>query len=286
MTTPKYLLKERFLYSTVAFVVVFSFLYLCLYRPYSDTFWLSLTTKKYVVPTILFYAISIFILFISKYVLIRIQSIKESLGLAYITTCVVESVLISLVYVVFSHFVLVPGIRITFSLCMSAIFCVSAILCIPYTICALYAGYKEKEQELLAMQMLTNSSEISILYKELKHEFIDFRDSNGNLKLTLDASTIYYIESQDNYVNICYLVDDKLESYLLRCRTKDIEELIKDTPLLRCHRSYIVNPDHIKHFSTGNGGRGNLEMDFAKSKDIPVSKTYMPEIQQVIAARA
>ena len=62
MTTPRYLLRKNFLFVTVAFVVVFSVLYLSVYRPYSETFWLSLVERDKIIPTLLFYLFAIGIL--------------------------------------------------------------------------------------------------------------------------------------------------------------------------------------------------------------------------------
>lgn len=51
------------------------------------------------------------------------------------------------------------------------------------------------------------------------------------------------------------------------------ENLTKETPLVRCHRSYIVNMDKVKILKKIKGGIV-LELDEEQTPDIPVSKTY------------
>lgn len=279
MTTPRYLLRKNFLFVTVAFVVVFSVLYLNIYRPDSTTFWLSLTDRKQVIPTLLFYLFAIGILVSSKSILVSVQKSRIPSGTAYLLTVAGEWLLISGLYVFFSRYVLEPGLQVSLRLCLSSLFCVLSILIIPYTICVLYASVKDKDEEIAAMKAMTSSSEISILYEELSEDFIEFRDNTGTLRLTVDSASVLYVESQDNYVNINYLLDDRQESYLLRCRTRDIDELLKEKEFCRCHRSYIVNPRHIKTFYCGNSTRGRIVLDMPKSKEIPVSRTYFQALE-------
>ncbi len=55
------------------------------------------------------------------------------------------------------------------------------------------------------------------------------------------------------------------------------ENLTKETPpLVRCHRSYIVNIDKVKILKKIKGGLV-LELDAESTPDIPVSKTYYEE---------
>ena len=232
-------------------------------------------------PTLLFYLFAIGILLSSKSILIALQKSKDPSGVAYVLAVAGEWLLISALYVFFSRYVIEPHLNVSMRLCLSSLFCVFTIQLIPYTMCVLYASVKDKDEKIAAMKAMTRKSEISIMYKELSQDFIEFRDNNGNLRLTLNAADILYIESQDNYVNINYILDDNTESYLLRCRTRDVEELLKDREFCRCHRSYIVNPRHVRTFYSGST-RGRLVLDVQKSKEIPVSSTYFQALEQML----
>ena len=89
---------------------------------------------------------------------------------------------------------------------------------------------------------------------------------------------LLYIDSADNYATIHYLNKSKLSHFLIRNSLKWMEEnLTKETPLVRCHRSYIVNLDKVKVLRRTKDGIF-LEMDAMNTPDIPVSKTYYERV--------
>lgn len=86
--------------------------------------------------------------------------------------------------------------------------------------------------------------------EELKKKYTDLNKSKyiklqGLAKienLNVPAYNILYLKSEDNYTSI-HLTDN--EYVLFRGSLKHFELQLKDTPILRCHRSYIVNTNHI-----------------------------------------
>ncbi len=287
VSVPRFLLKKDFLFETIVFVVAFSALFLVFYRPYSETFWFSLREPSRIWPSLIYGVLSICVLALSKGVMLAVQRTHEMLaGRFYVVTVILEWLTLSAIYVLFSVFYVQPHCSLSLLLCLKALFCIASILAIPYTICFLYAAYRDKAEELAAMKANVASNEITTQFAELEPDFIEFRDYNGVLKLTVDFDSIYYIESQDNYVNICYSIDGQMASYLLRCKTKHVEELLSDRNMIRCHRSYIVNPSHIKDVQPASAGRAKIVLDNEKATEIPVSKTYrdvLPSISSVSA---
>ncbi|MPN26333.1 hypothetical protein SDC9_173757 [bioreactor metagenome] len=55
------------------------------------------------------------------------------------------------------------------------------------------------------------------------------------------------------------------------------ENLTKDSPLVRCHRSYMVNLDKVKVLRKTKSGIF-MELDAPNAPDIPVSKTYYDKV--------
>jgi len=120
---------------------------------------------------------------------------------------------------------------------LKAIGCVLLIMAIPYTILTLYAAYKAKTEELQMLQYeMSLSNEPTVVYPSL----INLYDYNGTLKLTINSDTLYYMESQDNYVKIFYENHGKLLSYMLRCRTKTIEENLALAYTRKASRSFFA----------------------------------------------
>lgn len=88
---------------------------------------------------------------------------------------------------------------------------------------------------------------------------------------------IYYLESSDNYVIIKYLNNDKIEDYILRSNLKKVSEELKETPIQRCHRSYMVNIMHIASLKK-EPNEITIQFDNPSIKNIYVSKTYQDSI--------
>ncbi|MBQ9146699.1 MAG: LytTR family transcriptional regulator [Rikenellaceae bacterium] len=101
-----------------------------------------------------------------------------------------------------------------------------------------------------------------------------FYDERRNLKLVVAAQSVLYIEAEENYVNVHYLDEDRTRNYLIRRSMKSIEELCATHGLLRCHRSFYVNPTHVKVLRKDREGAIVAELDTPQTLEIPVTKRY------------
>jgi hypothetical protein len=274
LNAPKYLLHKDFLIGSVAFVVIFSLLFLLLYHPFSDTVWLSTDPEGTLLPSILFYMVGILILLGSKFLMMLYQ-IRRSFTVGRLLLWLFgEFVLIALAYLLFtSHYI---GAEVSFSakVILRTSYCVGLILAIPYAIFALIAGNLAKAEEINILK-LNKEADIP----SPSSPIIDFYDYTGALKISVASDSIYYIGSQDNYVEIRYELDGKLLNYLMRCRTTRLEKQLEGTSLIRCHRSFIVNIDNVSQFKRENA-RAFLVLSHPDAKKIPVSKSYYKAIAE------
>ncbi len=101
-----------------------------------------------------------------------------------------------------------------------------------------------------------------------------FYDSNRNLKFVATADTILYIGAEENYVNIYYLDNGRVKCYVLRSSMRSIDELCLTNGLVRCHRSFYVNPSHVRVLRKEKEGVVVAELDVDDVRDIPVSKKF------------
>lgn len=275
MEAPKYLLQRRFLLESVAFVVVFSFLFLLSYHPFSSTIWLGLKPDV-VLPTVLFYLSGIGVLLLSK-IGLMIYQIRHTITVRkYLLWFLAEFILIAVIYLLFTRRWFETGIPFSFRLVLHTSLCVGMILVIPYTIFTLLAANKAKTEELdaLKLQLATENP-----VPERSDHIIHFYDFGGVLRISIPAKAIYYIASQDNYVEIQYVLEGKLLNYLMRCRTARLEKQLEGTSLIRCHRSYIVNVDNVSQFKREKS-RAFLVLTHPDAKRIPVSKSYYKAIAE------
>ena len=275
---PKFLLDKRYLFGSVMFILTFSILFMAVYSPFSNTAWFSLTNMMDLGKTVAFYIVAVAIMFISKMLMNMYQKRIKFTYAKYISWIVVEIIAIAIFYTYFTLLYMPDENYKVVDILFKALGCILLIEAIPYTILTLYAAYRDKTEELQMLQYeLSLAGEPSVAYPSL----INLYDYNGTLKLTINSDSLYYMESQDNYVKIYYENQGKLLSYMLRCRTKAIEESLVETSMVRCHRSYMVNVMKINHIKKGGKAR-YIVLSNEDIKPIPVSKSYFKNLIEKI----
>lgn len=271
---PKFLLDKRYLLGSVFFILTFSVLFMAIYSPFSSTAWFSLTNLQDFGMTAAFYLVALAIMLISKLIMYNSQAQVNFNLWKYILWIVAEVIIISIFYTHFTYVFVTPSEESLINIMAKSFGCILLIIAIPYTILTLYAAYKAKAEELQMLQYeMSLSNESSMVYPSL----INFYDYNGTLKLTINSDSLFYMESQDNYIKIHYENSGKLCSYMLRSRTKTIEESLADTSIVRCQRSYLVNVMKINHIKKGGKAR-YIVLSHDDIRPIPVSKSYFKNL--------
>lgn len=118
-------------------------------------------------------------------------------------------------------------------------------------------------------------------HQELSERFnLRHRDSARSLQdddrkiFDIPVNRIRYIEALQNYVRIGYINDQGvLTEDTQRITIKSILEDLTDTPVIRCHRSFLVNRDAVIS-CTGNA-QGLLLSLADCVRTIPVSRSYV-----------
>jgi DNA-binding LytR/AlgR family response regulator len=91
-------------------------------------------------------------------------------------------------------------------------------------------------------------------------------------------SNLIYIESTGNYIEIFYVLDDKLKNTLLRSTLKRTgEQLQQYTSIVKCHRAFLVNIDKIR-LVKGNSQGLRLALINTET-EIPVSRNYTKDLK-------
>lgn len=109
---------------------------------------------------------------------------------------------------------------------------------------------------------------------------VRFYDDKHTLKFVIAASAILYIEAQENYVRIYYMDADQVKSYQLRATMKKLEESLTSNDLIRCHRSYFINPSHIHALRKDKDNYIYAEIDDLAHTAIPISKKYYDVVSE------
>ena len=279
-TVPKLMLQRRFLLQAVLFVSLFSMVFMTLYQPFSNTTWFGFNSLKQSGVTILFYLVAVPTLIVSKLLLSGISTVHSITVKRFLGWHIAEFILIATEYYIFTVCFKLGLSRELPQLLIRIPLCVALILAIPYTIVWFYAQYKAKKEE-LELFKITHKREIM----ESDRRLIQFCDSQGKHKMSLSEDSIFYIESQDNYVQIFYNLEGKMSSYLLRCSTQKIEEDLAGTSIVRCRRSFLVNTAKIARYGKEHGHL-SITLDQPSGKTITVTPAYYRTILTQLDSRS
>lgn len=277
---PRYLLGKYQLIGTVTFSVLFAIVFLNIYIPFSQTAWFGLGNSVTFIITLIFIAVAILTLIVSRMLMYQTSKHHEIKYITYIAWCLAEILIISGLYTWIT--VNLPSYveETTFmTYSRSAIYCAIA-LGIPFLISGMYFAIIDKNNTIRLMNfsnVVTEDSETLNESKENMHKITLF-DNSGTLKLSISPDNLYYIESDDNYIKVWY-TDSKgnLKQYMLRCRLKTVEESFKGSGLIRCNRKYIVNIKKVNMLRKESEGYV-LDLDNESIPTIPVTKTYTDSI--------
>ena len=254
--------------TSVLFIAVFSILFMLIYTPFSMAAWFDVTDERSMFVTFAFYIVAVATMIISKVAMRWAQSRIRISTPIYLLWLIIEAFVITWLYIGFTR-VILPETICTPQFTLRVFSCVVAILAIPYTMVSLYAAYRSQREENQIMRYREHLLGGNVSTSNL----INLADENGVVKLTIDINSLYYIESQDNYVKIYYDNDGALHSYMLRSRTKSIESTLANTSMLRCHRSYIINTANI-NLVRNDKSNPVVILKHPDIKPIPVSKSY------------
>lgn len=278
---PAYLRAKYQLIATVTFTAFFSLAFMLMSIPFSHNAWFQLGASQAFGFTALFFTIALLVIIISKRLMYATRSIIKMSYLHYILWNIAEVVVICLLYTAFSfqgdyfgiiHLKETSALRL---FCNAFVYAFMSLI-IPCIISGMYFALIDKNNTIRLINYNNVLSDDT--GKASYDEKVSLFDNSGALKLSVNLKNLYFIESDDNYIIVWY-VDGKeeLKRYMIRCRLKTVEESFKGSPLVRCHRKYIVNLDKVKVLRKEKDGY-ELELENDKISPIPITKTYSENV--------
>ncbi|NLJ00846.1 MAG: LytTR family transcriptional regulator [Bacteroidales bacterium] len=266
---PAYLYEKSNTVKMILFTASFALLFINLFQPFGSRDWYpGISDIKYFAFSSLIILTGMLVVVISRVILTSYSKKHDVLYWQFALWIGCEIVAMAIFYTLFARFFPKDGIERDLSeIFRQSLINTALVLLLPYAITWLYFSWKEKSKLLEHIeQVKSNETHARAL--------VAFPDEKGDLKISIMLDNLLYVESADNYATINYMNKSKQSRFLLRNSLKWMEEnLTKDTPLTRCHRSYIVNMDKVKILKKVKGGIV-LELDAENTPEIPVSKTY------------
>lgn len=273
---PAFLTDRKPTIQLILFTASFALIFINVFQPFNSRQWYpNISEFEYLFYSSMIILTGMLVVVISR-LFMGLYTRRNKLNYVhYLLWVFAEVIAMSLFYALFSKFALRDGDSRDFlTLIQNAALNTGLVLLLPYSISFLYFSWKEKTR-LLEDRV---SSEAS--HESTRKGLIGFPDEKGELKITIALENLIYIDSADNYATIHYIKKDKISSYLIRNSLKWIDEnLTHGTPLVRCHRSYMINLDKVTVLRKTKDGVF-MELDAPNMSDMPVSKTYYDSVME------
>jgi len=271
---PSYLNEKQNIKRLILFTSLFALVFINAYSPFGADRWYNLTRLEFFTYSSLTILLGVLVVVISRIIMYHFCK-RHSLNIwQYLIWIFAEIFSMAVVYAMFEKLFLKDA-RIFSDLVKNSSRNTALVLLLPYSVLWLYFSWRDKKEQIERLADYPPSLEST-------RNMIPFYDDKGILKFSIKKENLLYLESAENYVNICYLNKGKVSKYLLRDTLKKIEENFSGTEIIRCHRSYMVNFEKVKVIRKDRDGL-KLEFDNPSVTDIPVSKTYINTVMQTFS---
>lgn len=256
----------------VAFTAIFSLCFINIYKPFGSNSWYAVSPIRYFVFSSLLVLTGILVIAFSRFLMYRFVRKHSIYYIEYALWILGEIIVLSGIYTVYTIAINKNlnwwNMEDIITVFKNANINTVLIVVLPYAVSWLYFSYEDKKSKLAVLERNNKLS----LEQTKKIEIIQFFDEKGEMRFSVTRNHIIYIEAADNYVLIRYKNKGKLSDFMLRNSIKRISEQLAETSIKRCHRSYMVNLEHVIALRKNNDGI-ILEFDI-EVKNIPVSHNY------------
>lgn len=262
--------KGNTLATYILLIPLYAFFFLIGAKPYHlDTF-MQVTQDQLAFRAAIMASIEIVVTLISRLSMLLVRSKHQINYAGFIIWELLEGLAIAMFCTLFVW--LMDNRTMPYMELLPKLFIITfSILVFPYIILALLAEIKDRDIRLAKDKVTIEKYATGQIGRE--DSTLPFLDDKKSLKLAVTANAILYIEAADNYVNICYLNNDKLVRFPLRSSMRSIEQICEANNIVRCHRSYYVNLRKVRAIQKGQDGLF-AELTYAAAPHIPVSVTY------------
>ncbi|MDD2196786.1 MAG: LytTR family DNA-binding domain-containing protein [Bacteroidales bacterium] len=268
---PKYLTDKKNIIRLIILTALFAVVFINIYAPFGLETLYELTEWEFLGLSTLIILTGVLVVVISRVIMYYVSKQRNLLVWQYILWSFAEAFAMAIFYTLFEK-LFIHDSRFILDLLKISAKNTALVLFIPYSVLWLYFSWQDKKNEL---QKLAGSA----IGFESSKKMIPLYDEKGVLRFSVKAEHLLYIESADNYVNVFYIDKGKTARFTLRNSIKRLELLLKNSEVIRCHRSFMVNFENVKILRKDKEEL-ILELDSPASIEIPVSKTYAQNVME------
>ena len=278
---PSFLVTKENIRKLIFFTTVYSLIFINIVRPFNSDSWIpGINDLNYFLYSSFLVLIGLALISISRIFMYFFVK-KISIGyLEYLIWILAEITILAGFYVFIAHKVgFIDNFieqnqgfaywEAVFDIYRKAVANTTWMLLIPYIISFLYLYNQHLIRNVIVKKEEENDKKV-----------IQFKDEKDEIRFTVLLEKVVYIESSDNYCIIKYINNEKISDFLLRTSLKKLSNELKSTPIQRCHRSYMINFEHVSSLKKDNS-EISFEFDVPNIKDIPISKSYNDKIMEL-----
>ena len=247
-------------------IPVFFLIFTIYYRPAGACELLTMENSSFAFNVTMLFCIILVSLSITRGWLYLIGKYRDMSALPYLMWCLAETLIASLFC---SMYIVLMSEKLPFfEVAESSFLNLLAIAVYPYGF--LWLGFelyfRDREQ--------ANPAEDNSL--------IRFYDEYKKLRFVIAPEAVIFIKSEDNYVQIHYLDRNRVKKFVLRSSMRALEEDLSKHGLVRCHRSYFINPLFINIVHRDESGQIVAQLKQDSLESIPISRKYQDEITRLL----
>lgn len=248
-------------------IPLFAFVFCLYYRPYIMFDFLSMENATFSFNSTMLLCILFVTLAMTRWILFAIGRSRHISGIVYILWCVGETMVCALFFAL--YLVLISHTSHTFFEVAGITF----LTLLTTTVYPLVMMWLCFDRYLMNEETAKPVDESSL---------IRFYDEYKKLRLVIASEAVVFIRSEENYVQIHYLDKDKTKKFVLRSSMRALEDDLSKKGLVRCHRSYFINPAYIKIVHRDESGLIVAELNQDGYDSIPISRKYQDEITKLL----
>ena len=248
-------------------VSLFFLFFITFYKPYNIHALLDMEHAGFTFNATILFCIVLVSTFITRGCLYLIDRKKRISTQAYFTWCLAEMIIIALFSSLYITLMLKESVSF-FEVAGTTIILTVTTLIYPYVF--LWLKY----------EILTKNRQMDNTPDE--NSLIRFYDEYKKLRLVIAREAVMFIKSEENYVHIYYLDKERNKKFTLRSSMKALEDTLTKRGLVRCHRSYFINPAYIKIVHKNGAGIIVAELNRPDCDTIPISRKYQDIITKLI----
>ena len=260
---------KRFTTQVIYFLVIpFFFLaFAALYKPFNIDTLLNTSKASFSFNITMMMCIILLVMVISRLTLYFSRALRNMTMPWYRIWCIME-IVVSAFFVALYTTLIGDWKMQYFEILVNVAAYLTLVLIFPYA--------------LLELALTLSATKHAAETADATDAMLHFYDSRHSLKFVVSAENILYIKADENYITIHYLEGERKKTYEMRSSMKRIEETCLANGILRCHRSFFINPAHVKALRKDKENAIVAELNIPGETPIPVSKTYYEDLVKVL----